>query len=148
MRYDPLFVAPMREELVRLGFEELHTVEDVDRALSRSGTTLLVINSVCGCAAGSARPAVALSLQHSVKPDHCVTVFAGMDVEATQYVREKYLAGLPPSSPSMALFVDGTLAMMIHRHQIEGHYPETIARMLVEAYDRFCRQPERANTDV
>lgn len=105
MRYDPLFVAPMREDLVRLGFEELHSSEDVDRALSRPGTTLLVINSVCGCAAGSARPAVALSLRHAVKPDYLVTVFAGMDLEATQYVRERYLAGQPPSSPSMALFL-------------------------------------------
>jgi len=145
MRYDPLFVAPMREELVRLGFEELRTPDDVDRALSRSGTTLLVFNSVCGCAAGSARPAVALSLHHSVKPDHLVTVFAGMDTEATQYAREKYLAGQPPSSPSMALFVDGTLAVMIHRHQIEGNYPETIARLLVDAYDRYC---QRANADA
>ncbi len=145
MRYDPLFVAPMREELVRLGFEELHTVDDVDRALARSGTTLLVINSVCGCAAGSARPAVALSLHHTIKPDYLVTVFAGMDVEATQHVREKYLAGQPPSSPSMALFVDGQLAMMIHRHQIEGQYPETIANFLVSAYDRYC---QRASADA
>lgn len=143
MRYDPLFVAPMREELTRLGFEELHTPEDVDRALSRPGTTLLVINSVCGCAAGSARPAVALSLQHEVKPDHLVTVFAGMDIEATQYVRERYLAGQPPSSPSMALFVDGKLAVMIHRHQIEGNYPETIAKLLIDAYNRYC-QPQPA----
>lgn len=139
MRYDPLFVAPMREDLVRLGFEELHSSEDVDRALSRPGTTLLVINSVCGCAAGSARPAVALSLRHAVKPDYLVTVFAGMDLEATQYVRERYLAGQPPSSPSMALFLDGKLVTMIHRHQIEGHYPETIAQMLIEAYDKYCQ---------
>ncbi|MCS6999521.1 MAG: BrxA/BrxB family bacilliredoxin [Bacteroidota bacterium] len=140
MRYDPLFVAPMREELVRLGFEELHTPEDVDRALERPGTTLLVINSVCGCAAGSARPAVALSLRHTIKPDYLVTVFAGMDIEATQHVRERYLIGQPPSSPSIALFVNGKLATMIHRYQIEGHYPETIAQMLVEAYDRYCQK--------
>jgi len=140
MRYDPLFVAPMREELVRLGFEELHTPEDVDRALARPGTTLIVINSVCGCAAGSARPAVALSLRHSVRPDYLATVFAGVDVEATQHLRESYLVGLPPSSPSMALFRDGKLVEMIHRHQIEGHYPESIANMLVQAYDRHCQK--------
>ncbi|RMF35842.1 MAG: BrxA/BrxB family bacilliredoxin [Chlorobiota bacterium] len=140
MRYDPLFVAPMRDELVRLGFEELRTPDDVDRALARPGTTLLVINSVCGCAAGSARPAVALSLHHTTRPDHLVTVFAGMDVEATQHVRERYLVGQPPSSPSMALFSDGKLVAMIHRHQIEGHYPEAIAAMLIEAYDRHCQQ--------
>lgn len=140
MRYDPLFVAPMREELTRLGFEELHTIEEVDRALQRPGTTLLVINSVCGCAAGSARPAVAMSLQHSTKPQYLVTVFAGVDLEATQYVREKYLQGQPPSSPSMALFVDGKLVAMIHRYQIEQQYPEAIARMLGELYDKFCKR--------
>lgn len=140
MRYDPLFVAPMREELVRLGFEELHTPDDVDRALQRQGTTLLVINSVCGCAAGSARPAVALSLRHTNKPDHLVTVFAGMDVEATQHVRERYLVGQPPSSPSMALLADGKLVAMIHRYQIEGQYPETIAQFLTDIYDRYCQK--------
>ncbi len=144
MRYDPLFVAPMREELVRLGFEELHTPEDVDRALARTGTTLIVINSVCGCAAGSARPAVALSLRHSVRPDYLATIFAGVDVEATQHIREKYLVGIPPSSPSMALFHDSKLVEMIHRHQIEGHYPESIASMLIQAYDRYCQKQDIA----
>ncbi len=138
--YDPLLVQPMREELTRVGFSELHTPADVDNAMALSGTTLLVVNSVCGCAAGSARPGIAMSLRHAKVPDNLVTVFAGQDLEATQYVREKYLAMVPPSSPSIALFRDGQLIGMIHRHMIEGRFPEAIAQMLTGAYDEYCGQ--------
>ncbi|MFN8367304.1 MAG: BrxA/BrxB family bacilliredoxin [Candidatus Kapaibacterium sp.] len=138
MPYDPLLVQPMREELTRAGFEELHTPEQVDAALTKSGVSLLVVNSVCGCAAGSMRPGVVNSLDNEKKPDHLVTVFAGQDTEATQYVRDTYLAGQPPSSPSIALFNNGTLIGMIHRYQIEGRFPEAISQALKGAYDEFC----------
>lgn len=138
MPYDPLLVQPMRDELTRVGFREVRTQEEVDAALTQSGTTLLVVNSVCGCAAGSMRPGVAMSLRHHKTPNHLVTVFAGQDTAATQHVREKYLAGMPPSSPSIALFSDGNLIGMVHRHQIEGRFPEAIAQMLVAAYDEYC----------
>jgi len=129
----------MRDELVRLGVEELVTSGDVDRALGEAeGTTLLVINSVCGCAAANARPAVAISRGHATQPDRVVTVFAGQDVEATERARE-YLAGFRPSSPSMALFRDGQHVFMLERHQIEGRDARDIATDLKGAYDRYCR---------
>lgn len=138
MRYDPELVRPMREELVRLGAEELRTTEDVDRVMGeREGTTLLVINSVCGCAAANARPAVAISRAHGSQPDRLVTVFAGQDIEATERARE-FLAGFRPSSPSMALFRDGEVVFTLERHEIEGRDAYDIARDLTGAYDRFC----------
>jgi putative YphP/YqiW family bacilliredoxin len=136
--YDPLLVMPMREELTRIGFKECKTPNEVDDAVKSAGTTLLVINSVCGCAAGSMRPGVAMSLRHDKKPDNLFTVFAGMDKEATQYLRDTHLSQMPPSSPSIALFNNGTLIGMVHRHQIEGRFPEGIAQMLTSAYDEYC----------
>lgn len=141
MPYDPRLVQPMREELTRLGVEELRTPEDVDEVLgTEKGTVMVVVNSVCGCAAGNARPAVALALRHDVLPDRSVTVFAGQDVEATGRARE-YFAGYRPSSPSIGLLSDGELVYMMERHQIEGRPAPEIARDLTAAFDRFCRAP-------
>jgi len=138
MMYDERFVTPMRQELTRLGVEELRTAEDVDARLKdASGTTLVVVNSVCGCAARNARPAVASALRHSVKPDHLATVFAGQDVEATAKARS-YFTGYPPSSPSIGLFKDGEVVFLLERWQIEGRSADAIANDLVEAFDRFC----------
>jgi len=141
--YDERIVGPMREELTRLGFEETRTPQQVDAALAdKRGTVLVVVNSVCGCAAGMARPAVAMALEHDVKPDRMITVFAGNDREATQLVREKYLAGFRPSSPSIALFRDGEVVKMFERWQIEGREAHDIAVDLVRAFDQFCvKQP-------
>jgi putative YphP/YqiW family bacilliredoxin len=135
--YPEFFVAPMREELTRLGMEELRTPAQVDEALSRKGTTLLVVNSICGCAAGRARPAIAEAVNHAVKPDHLTTVFAGADVEATARARE-YLTGYPPSSPSVAILRDGQLIWMMERRQIESQGMEAIVRDLTEAFDQHC----------
>ena len=138
MMYDERFVTPMRQELTQLGVEELRTAADVDARLKdASGTTLVVVNSVCGCAARNARPAVASALGHSVKPDHLATVFAGQDVEATAKARS-YFTGYPPSSPSIGLFKDGEVVFMLERWQIEGRSADAIANDLVEAFDRFC----------
>ncbi len=138
MQYDPETVRPMREELVRIGAQELSTPDEVDRALADSeGTTLLVINSICGCAAANARPAVAIATGHSVQPDHIVTVFAGQDVDATERARE-HVRGFRPSSPSIALFNNGEHVFMLERHQIEGRDAFEIADELKRAYDRFC----------
>ena len=141
--YDERIVGPMREELTRLGFEETRTPQQVDAALAdKRGTVLVVVNSVCGCAAGLARPAVAMALEHDLKPDRMITVFAGNDREATQLVREKYLAGFRPSSPSIALFRDGEVVKMFERWQIEGREAHDIAVDLVRAFDQFCvKQP-------
>lgn len=139
MRYDPRLVQPMREELTRLGVEELRTPAEVDAALgSEKGNVLVVVNSVCGCAAGNARPAVALALRHAVVPERSATVFAGVDLEATARARE-YFAGYRPSSPSIALLSEGELVFMLERHQIEGRPAAEIARDLTGAFDRFCR---------
>jgi putative YphP/YqiW family bacilliredoxin len=128
----------MRDELVAVGFEELRSAEDVDRVLGETrGTLLVVINSVCGCAAGSARPGVALALQHQVIPDRLATVFAGMEHEAVARVRELH-TGYPPSSPSMVLFEDGAVAAMVERRMIEGQSPQELAAGLVEIFDRHC----------
>ena len=136
--YDERLVAPMREDLTRLGVEEMKTVEEVDAKLRDSaGTTLVVVNSVCGCAARNARPAVARALQHEVKPDTLTTVFAGQDVDAVRQARS-YFAGYPPSSPQIALLKDGKLVYMLERHQIEGRTAEEIAQDLTGAFDRFC----------
>ena len=137
--YDERIVGPMREELTRLGFEETRTPQQVDAVLAdKKGTVLVVVNSVCGCAAGMARPAVAMALEHDVKPDRMITVFAGNDRDATQVVREKYLAGYRPSSPSIALFRDGEVVKMLERWQIEGREAHDIAVDLVSAFDRYC----------
>ena len=138
MRYPPQLVEPMREELTRLGIEELQSAEDVDDALEGSDdTVLVVVNSVCGCAARNARPAVASALDHEVLPDRSYTVFAGVDEEATARARE-YFTGYRPSSPSVALLSGGDPVFMLERHQIEGRAAEDIADDLTEAFDRHC----------
>ena len=137
MPYDPVLVQPMRDELTRLGVRELSTTEEVDGALGPgSGTVLVVVNSVCGCAAQNARPAVALAVEHGVRPDDVVTVFAGQDVEPTARVRS-YFAGYRASSPSIAVLQDGEVAFMLERHQIEGRSAEAIAADLTTAFDRL-----------
>ena len=136
--YDEMIVAPMRAELARLGFHETKTADAVDAVLGeKKGTVLVVVNSVCGCAAGMARPAVAMALQHSARPEKMITVFAGNDVEATARARA-YFTGYRPSSPSIALFRDGELVKMIERWQIEGRAPEDIAGELTGAFDQYC----------
>ncbi|MCC6317035.1 MAG: BrxA/BrxB family bacilliredoxin [Gemmatimonadaceae bacterium] len=137
--YDERLVSPMREDLTRVGFTELRTVEDVDAALPDGrGTTLVVVNSVCGCSARMARPAVRMALQASpVRPDHLVTVFAGQDAEATARVRS-CLTGYPPSSPCIAIFANGTLSFMMERWQIEGRAADAIADDLVAAFKAHC----------
>ena len=135
--YPEPLVAPMRQELTRLGVEELRSPEQVDAKLPQPGTTLVVVNSVCGCAARNARPAVAEALQHAARPDAATTVFAGQDTAATQRARE-YFTGYAPSSPSIALLKDGKLVFMLERWQIEGRAAEQIARDLTAAFDRHC----------
>ena len=137
--YDERFVTPMRQELTRLGVEELRTPDEVDARLKDSkGTTLVVVNSICGCAARMARPAVAMALQHEVKPDHLTTVFAGQDAEATERARG-YFTGYPPSSPQIALMKEGKVVFMLERWQIEGRPADAIAEDLVEAFQEYCR---------
>lgn len=135
--YPPELVKPMREDLTNVGFEELHTIEAVDQAIGKEGTTLVVVNSVCGCAAANARPGARMSLQNAKRPDHLVTVFAGVDKEATDKARA-YMVPFPPSSPSMALFKDGELVHMLERHHIEGRPAELIADNLMDAYNEHC----------
>lgn len=135
--YPEELVKPMRDDLASAGFEELYTSEAVETALKQDGTTLVVVNSVCGCAAANARPAAKLSLQNSKKPDHLVTVFAGVDTDAVNTARD-HMVPFPPSSPSMALFKNGELVHMIERHHIEGRPAEMIADNLTEAYNEHC----------
>jgi len=138
MPYPEMMVAPMREDLVKIGFTELRTADHVDALLDgEKRPTLLVVNSVCGCAAGMMRPGVYLSLQDETKPEVLTTVFAGQDLEATERARE-YITGYPPSSPSVALFKDGELVYFMERHQIEGRHPEDIADDLKAAYAEHC----------
>ena len=137
MRYPEQLIAPMRQDLTQYGVEETRTPEEVDRKVNSGGTVLMVINSVCGCAAGKARPAVGMALAHQVKPDATATVFAGGDIQAVDRVRE-LLVGLPPSSPSMALFRDGKPVFMLHRHQIESRQAPEIAKILTDAFDQYC----------
>jgi putative YphP/YqiW family bacilliredoxin len=138
MAYPESFIGPMRQELTRLGVKELKTVDDVDAAVRDThGTLMIVVNSMCGCAAGRARPGVALALQHTPKPDVVATVFAGGDIEATDRARG-YFVGRRPSSPSIALLRDGQLIYMMERHQIENQSAEAIARQLTEAFDQHC----------
>ena len=135
--YPAELVKPMREDLTNVGFEELHTVDAVETAIAKEGTTLVVVNSVCGCAAANARPGARQSLQNAKRPDHLVTVFAGVDREATDKARE-FMIPFPPSSPCMALFKDGELVHMLERHHIEGRPAELIAENLVDAYNEHC----------
>lgn len=139
--YDERIVTPMRQELTQLGIEEMRTPEEVDAKLANStGTTLVVVNSVCGCAARNARPAVARALQHSVKPSRLTTVFAGQDAAAVQRARS-YFTGYPPSSPQIGLLKDGRLVFMLERHNIEGRTANEIADDLVAAFDKYCETP-------
>jgi putative YphP/YqiW family bacilliredoxin len=135
--YPAELVKPMREDLTRVGFEELQTPEAVDAALAKEGTTLVVVNSVCGCAAANARPGARMSLQNAKRPDHIVTVFAGVDKDAVSQARQ-HMVPFPPSSPSMALFKDGELVHMLERHHIEGRPAELIAENLMDAYNAYC----------
>jgi putative YphP/YqiW family bacilliredoxin len=139
--YSPLLVQPMRQELTAIGFEELTTPADVDRFLGdKSGTALLVVNSVCGCAAGMARPGVRLAIQGQPRPDRLGTVFAGQDLEATARARS-FFADIPPSSPSLALFKDGELVYFLPRHRIEGRSADEVGRDLTNAFAKFCAVP-------
>jgi putative YphP/YqiW family bacilliredoxin len=139
--YDERFVTPMRQELTQLGVEELRTPDEVDARLKDTkGTTLVVVNSICGCAARMARPAVAMALQHVSKPDHLTTVFAGQDADATERARG-YFVGYPPSSPQIALMKDGQVVFMLERWQIEGRPAGAIAEDLIDAFDEHCANP-------
>lgn len=138
MRYPEEFIAPMREELTFIGVEELRTAEAVDEAVKNTpGTLMIVVNSICGCAAGKARPGVALALKNEVRPDKVATVFAGADIEATEKARS-YFSGYAPSSPSIGLLKNGELVYMMERYQIEGKGPEQIADELKRAFDQCC----------
>jgi putative YphP/YqiW family bacilliredoxin len=144
--YDERLVAPMRTELTRLGIEEMRTPEEVDARLKENGTALVVVNSVCGCAARNARPAVARALQHRVKPDRLTTVFAGQDAEATRQAR-RYFAGYAPSSPQIAVLRHGKVVFMLERFQIEGRSAEEIAVDLTSAFDRYCAETVGSRAD-
>ena len=136
--YPEFLIAPMREELTRYGVRELRGAADVDQVLTETpGTVMVVVNSVCGCAAGKARPGVVLALNHDVKPDMVTTVFAGADVEATERARS-YFAGYPPSSPAIAMLRGGKMIYMMERHQIENQTAEDIAQQLTAAFDKYC----------
>ncbi len=138
MPYDPVLVQPMRDELSQIGVKDLLTPQDVDAFMAdKSGTALLIVNSVCGCAAGNARPGVRLALQHANKPDRVATVFAGQDVEATAQARAA-LAEYPPSSPSFALFKDGKVVHFVPRHMIESQDAQGVAQGLTAAFDQYC----------
>ena len=144
MPYPEALVKPMREELTRLGVQELRTVPDVDAALGPGeGTALVFVNSVCGCAAGAARPGLSLALRHPVRPQQLYTVFAGQDLDAAARARS-YFAEYQPSSPSIALLRDGEVVHFVHRYMIEGRGPEAIAADLVAAFDRYCTETVRS----
>lgn len=138
--YDEMIVGPMRQELTRLGIQETRTAEEVDAVLGeKKGTVLVVVNSVCGCAAGMARPAVAMALDNETLPDRMITVFAGNDRDATQRARE-YFVGYRPSSPAIALLKDGQVVKMLERYQIEGREAHDIASELTQAFNEYCRK--------
>ena len=139
MAYPEPFIAPMRAELTRLGVRELRTAADVDDAVSTKGTVMIVVNSVCGCAAGKARPGIALALEHARRPDLVGTVFAGADIDATERARE-YFAPYPPSSPSVGLLRDGALVFMLERRDIENRDAASIAQRLSSAFDEYCTE--------
>lgn len=139
MPFDPVMIQPFRDELLELGIKELYTPQDVDATISENkGTLLVVINSVCGCAAGKARPAIRMALQNAAVPDHKVSVFAGQEVDATARLRERWLQGIPPSSPAIALYKDNELVHFIPRFKIEGRIANEIAADLVAAFDEHC----------
>jgi putative YphP/YqiW family bacilliredoxin len=141
-QYPEALIAPMRQDLLRFGVEEARTAAQVDALLaSKSGTVMIVTNSVCGCAAGKARPGIGMALRHSIRPDKAASVFAGADLEAVARVRE-LLPGIPPSSPSVSLFADGKPVFVLQRHEIESREAPEIAGMLTAAFDRYCvKQP-------
>jgi putative YphP/YqiW family bacilliredoxin len=144
MPYSELMIRPMREELARIGVEELRTPEDVQKTIEDSkGTVMVVVNSICGCAAGKARPGIARALQHSVRPDKVGTVFAGADIEATEKARS-YFTGYEPSSPSIAILKDGQIVYMMERRQIEGRDASQVASELIQAFDQHCAKAETA----
>ena len=145
--YPEEYVQPIREELTRIGFQELRTSSDVDSVLSKtSGTVLVVVNSICGCAAGRARPAVAMAIENKVRPEVLTTVFAGQDADATAQART-YFTGYPPSSPAVALLRDGKLVFMLERKEIEGRDPYAIAEDLTKAFDKFCAKSTAAQAN-
>ena len=138
MPYPEMLIKPMREDLTRFGVEETRTPEELDSVIRNTpGTVMVVVNSVCGCAAGLARPAIGMALKHSARPDKVVTVFAGADIAATERARS-YFKGYFPSSPSVGILQNGRIMYMLERHQIEGRPPEAIAKDLTEAFDRLC----------
>ncbi len=144
MPYPEELIAPMRQDLLQLGFKELRTADEVDEVLgTEQRTTVVAINSVCGCSAGGMRPGVAASLSNEIKPDVLVSVFAGQDLEATERARE-YFTGYPPSSPAIALMKDGKLVYMLERHEIEGRHPLEIADTLKAVYDEHCSASQEA----
>jgi putative YphP/YqiW family bacilliredoxin len=145
MPYHEIMIRPMREELTRLGIEEARTPEEVDRAITETdGALMVVVNSVCGCAAGKARPGIAMALRHETRPARSITVFAGADIEATERARG-YFTGYQPSSPSIALLKDGKLVFILERSQIEGRDAPSIAQELTRAFDQFCTTTTAAN---
>jgi putative YphP/YqiW family bacilliredoxin len=137
--YPELMIIPMREELTKAGIQEARTASDVDAALAKPGTTMVVVNSICGCAAGKMRPGVRLALQHAVKPDQSITVFAGQDREATERARSRF-QGHPPTSPAIAIFRDGQLTYLMQRSAIETSTAPAIAQELTRAFDTYCAQ--------
>jgi putative YphP/YqiW family bacilliredoxin len=143
--YPEIMVIPMREELTRLGIEELHTPEEVDHALKNPGTTMVVVNSICGCAAGRMRPAVRMAMQNSTRPDHAYSVFAGQEKEATDRARS-YFTGQPPSSPAIGILRDGQLVYLMPRSDIERREAPAIAADLQAAFDRLCAKPVPAQS--
>ena len=143
MPYPEMLIKPMREDLTRFGVEETRTPDEVDQVVHNTkGTVMVVVNSVCGCAAGLARPAIGMALKHSVVPDKVVTVFAGADIAATDRARS-YFKGYFPSSPSVGILQNGQIVFMLERHQIEGRSPESIAKDLTDAFDRVCATATR-----
>src|SRR5262245_34464528 len=137
MPYPEILIKPMRDELTQIGVQETRTPEQVDAAIHQPGTVMVIVNSVCGCAAGKARPGIAMALKNKTLPDRIVTVFAGADIDATDHARG-YFKGYPPSSPSVGLLRDGELVYMLQRHQIEGREAPQIASELTAAFDRYC----------
>jgi len=137
MPYPEILIKPMRDELTQIGVQETRTPQDVDAAVKQPGTVMIIVNSVCGCAAGRARPGIAMALKNRTLPDRIVTVFAGADIEATDHARG-YFKGYPPSSPCVGLLRDGELVYILQRHQIEGREAPQIAGELTAAFDRYC----------
>jgi putative YphP/YqiW family bacilliredoxin len=145
MPYPEIMIAGMRKELANLGIEETKTPEQVKDAVENTnGTLMVIVNSVCGCAAGGVRPGIAMALQNQAKPDRAITVFAGADIDATDVARD-YFTGFAPSSPSIGILKDGQLVKMFERRDLEGRYPEMIAQNLIDAFDTYCTKTEVAN---